>query len=241
MIRYALFDLDETLYPREAGVLQAVGQRIEQYLIVRLGMEPEQARRLRAEYRSRYGTTLAGLLAHGSVDAEDYLAYVHDVPVESLLRPCSELDQVLRSLPWEPVIFTNADRRHAERVLDALGLRGCFARIFDIAGMGYRQKPDPAAYERVLAALGAPGSACLMVDDSLVNLQAGKAWQMTTVWVGQGTAPADGVDYCIARAIDIAGVATSIRAQEGLSHRRTTSNAKRGAQPAEGGASTSDA
>lgn len=214
MIRYALFDLDDTLYPRDAGVLQAIGSRIEQYLISRMGMTPDEASRLRAEYRSRYGTTLAGLLAHHAVDADDYLAYVHEVPVESLLRPSPELARALSALPWEPVIFTNSDRRHAERVLNALGVRSYFARIFDITGMGYRQKPDPLAYRHVLAALGVPGSACLFVDDSLVNLQAAKAWQMTTVWVGLDAAPLEGVDYCIAQVADIVDVAARIRAHE---------------------------
>jgi putative hydrolase of the HAD superfamily len=227
VIQYALFDLDDTLYPRDAGVLRAIGGRIEEYLVVRMGMAPEEAARLRAEYRSRYGTTLAGLLAHHAVDADDYLAYVHAVPVESLLRPDAALAAALGALPWEPVIFTNSDRAHTERVLNALGVRRHFARIFDIRDMGYRQKPDPLAYRHVLAALGVPGSACLFVDDSLVNLQAGKAWQMTTVWVGPDAAPAEGVDYCIAQAADIASVAARIRVQEGLPQRRARSNAKR--------------
>lgn len=214
MIRYALFDLDETLYPREVGILQAIGHRIERYLIERLGMAPEEAVRLRTEYGSRYGTTLAGLLAHHAADADDYLAYVHDVHVEKLLQPDAELDRVLSTLPWEPVIFTNADRRHAERVLGALGLRTHFARIFDITGMGYLQKPNPAAYEHVLAQLGVPGSACLFADDSLRNLQAAKAWQMTTVWVGADAGPTDGIDYPIPRAAAITEVAARIRARE---------------------------
>jgi putative hydrolase of the HAD superfamily len=215
MIRYALFDLDDTLYPRESGVLRAVGRRIEQYLIERMGMAPEQAARLRAEYRDRYGTTLAGLLAHHATDVEDYLAYVHDVQVETLLQPDARLDRALHALPWEPVIFTNSDRNHTERVLAALGVRRHFRRIFDITSMGYRQKPNAAVYEHVLSALAVPGPACLFVDDSLCNLQAGKAWGMTTVWVGPDAAPTEGVDYCIARVTAIAELAVQLQASQG--------------------------
>ena len=215
MIRYALFDVDETLYPREAGVLTAVRVRIERYLVERVGLPPAEAARLRTEYLERYGTTLAGLLANHTADAEDYLAYVHDVEVEALLQRDAALDRALASLPWELAVFTNADRRHAERVLDALGIRGRFQRIFDITGLGYRQKPDPAVYEHVLAELGVPGEACLLVEDSLRNLLPAKAWGMTTVWVGPGAVPTEGVDYCIAGVAGIAGVAADIAARNG--------------------------
>ncbi len=214
MIRYALFDVDETLYPPEAGVLRAVDRRIERFLVERMGMGHAEAMRVRADYLQHYGTTLGGLLAHHAVDPEDYLAYVHDVPVEELLQPSATLDRVLAELPWEPVIFTNADRRHAERVLAALGIRSRFRLIFDIGGMGYRQKPDPVVYERVLAALAVPGKACLLVEDSLRNLLAGKACGMTTVWVSAGAAPRDGVDYCIAEVAGIASVVAQVRARQ---------------------------
>jgi len=214
VIRYALFDLDETLYPRESGVLVAVGQRIEQYLIERLHLAPDEAARKRAEYRERYGTTLGGLLAHQRADAEDYLAYVHDVPVEELIQPSAELDRALAALPWDCAIFTNSDRRHAERVLTALGIRRHFSRIFEITSMGYRQKPHPAVYEYVLTALGVDGSACLIADDALQNLRAASDWQMTTVWVGPDAAPTDGIDYCILQITAIIEVATRIQARD---------------------------
>jgi len=143
VIRYALFDVDETLYPPEAGVLQAIDRRIERYLVERMGLALPQAVSLRAEYTQRYGTTLGGLLAHHAADAEDYLAYVHDVPIETLLQPNAGLDRALQELPWELMVFTNADRRHAERVLRALGIRSRFRRIFDITGLG-RLAAQPA-------------------------------------------------------------------------------------------------
>lgn len=213
MIRYALFDLDDTLYPPGSGVLQAVGVRIERYLVERLRMAPAEAARLRGEYRDRYGTTLGGLLAHHAADAEDYLTFVHDVPVEELIRPDEGLERALASLPWECAILTNADRRHAERVLAALGVRHRFQHIFDITGMGYRQKPHPSVYQHVLSALGVGGKACLLADDGLGNLRAAKDWGMTTVWVGPNAAPAAGVDYHISEVGAIVGVAAQIKAQ----------------------------
>ncbi len=197
MIKYALIDLDETLYPRSAGVLQQVGQRIERYLVERMGMTPAQAAALRVDYRDRYGTTLGGLRVHYTANTADYLAFVHDVPIEQLLQPDPELDAVLSTLPWECVIFTNSYRPHVERVLCALGIRQHFFRIFDVIAMGYKQKPDPAAYRHVLTGLGAEAAECLLADDSLGNLIPAKALGMTTVWVGPHAGPVPGVDFAI--------------------------------------------
>lgn len=213
MIRYALFDLDDTLYPPETGVLKAIGRRIEQYLIERMQLAPAEAARLRAEYRDRYGTTLGGLLVHHRIDPEDYLAYVHDVPIEDLIRPSAELDRVLDELPWECIIFTNSHRPHVERVLNALGVRHRFQRIFDIAGTGYLQKPHAAVYQHVLNGLSAEGAACLIVDDGLANLVAAKAWGLTTVWVGPGASQVDGVDFAIRQVAAITEVAADIQAR----------------------------
>ncbi len=222
MIRYALFDLDDTLYPPSTGILHAVGQRIERYLIERLRMEPAEAARLRDEYRDRYGTTLGGLLANHTADAEDYLTFVHDVPVEQMLQPAAELEAILAALPWECAILTNSDRRHSERVLAALGIRHHFSRIFDITGMGYRQKPHPSVYQHVLSALGVAGSACLFADDALCNLTAAKEWGMTTIWVRPEATPTAGVDYCIPNVAAIRELVVRIQggnveAQEGQS------------------------
>ncbi|MDI7274472.1 MAG: pyrimidine 5'-nucleotidase [Anaerolineae bacterium] len=216
MIEYALFDLDDTLYAPESGVLQAIGRRIERYLVERMGMEPEAAARLRAEYRAQYGTTLAGLLANGTADPEDYLAFVHDVPIEQLLRPSAEVKRALAGLPWRRVIVTNSDLRHVERVLAALGIDGLFDRVFDIRVTEYRQKPHPAVYGRVLAELGAEGPQCLIVDDSLANLLPAKEREMTTVWVGRQASLATGVDYAIPHVVAVAEVAAQVQARERL-------------------------
>lgn len=223
MIRYALFDLDDTLYPPAAGVLSQVGRRIERYLIERMGLSPEEARRLRTEYRDRYGTTLGGLMAHHNGDvalAEDYLVYVHDLPIEEMLHPDRELDDILAALPWECVVFTNSDWRHAERVLAALGVRRRFSRIFDITGAGYLQKPHPKVYEHVLSSLAVDGSACLMVDDGLRNLEAAKARHMTTVWVGPEASPTDGVDFAIPSIKTIVEVAAQLQARDHRTRQR---------------------
>jgi putative hydrolase of the HAD superfamily len=224
VIRYALFDLDDTLYPPESGIMSRVGVRIESYLTDRLGWPAGEAARLRREYRDEFGTTLGGLLMHHKADPEDYLRYVHDVPVEEIIHPDPALDRMLASLPCECLIFTNSDWRHAERVLAALGVRQRFTRIFDITGTGYLQKPHPAVYEHVLGALGCTGAACLLADDGLKNLLGAKAFQMTTVWVGRQAGAAAGIDFAVPSVLGLSQVLEEIeRHERRASHDRSAS------------------
>ncbi len=157
-IRYLLFDLDETLYPRDAGVMQAIGRLIRQYIVQEYGMTPDEADALARRYHQEYGTSMRGLLLNNNLDVDRFLAYVHDFPLD-LLQPNRELDALLASLPGEKVIFTNADRPHAERVLAQLGIRRHFSRIVDVVANGYIPKPSIDSLHPLPAPAGcsAPG------------------------------------------------------------------------------------
>ena len=89
MLRYALFDLDDTLYPSHTGLWSAIGERINQYMIERLDLRPEAVPALREHYFGSFGTTLNGLIQDFKVDAADYLAYVHDVDLTRWIAPSS--------------------------------------------------------------------------------------------------------------------------------------------------------
>ena len=117
-----LFDLDDTLYDSGNGLWEAIRQRMSQYMIERIGLPAEEVPALRAMYYKKYGTTLRGLQRHFQVDSDDYLAYVHDLPLERYLKPATQLRGLLTSLPQQRWIFTNADANHARRVLSTLEL-----------------------------------------------------------------------------------------------------------------------
>jgi len=204
-LEFVIFDLDDTIYPRDAGVMQAVGGRIHRYMVERLGFDEEAAVRLRRDYLARYGTTMRGLITHHHIDPEDYLEYVHRVPLADLLGPAPRLDAVLGEIPTEKAIFTNATREHAGRVLQTMGIERHFTRIVDVRDMDYRSKPHPTAYQRLLALLDASPETCLMVDDSARNLR--PAWElgMITVLVGDGHLE-DGVDFVIEEVAEVGRV-----------------------------------
>jgi len=195
MIKYILFDLDDTLYSKETGLMAAVGQRIHEYMQERLGLDPVTARDLRRHYLQTYGTTLKGLQVHYNIDTDDYLFYVHDVPLDDYLKPDEALDRALTEIQAEKIVFTNATTEHARRVLRFLGVEHHFSRIVDLRATNYENKPQPGAYRCVLDTLGARPEECLIVEDSVRNLRPAKEMGMVTVLVnGSG---GDGVDFAI--------------------------------------------
>ncbi len=212
MIRYILFDLDDTLYPADSGIMEMVRERIGQFMIERVGLPAQEVPRIRQEYLCRYGTTLRGLQTHHQVDPEDYLAYVHDVPLEQFIRPNPELDRMLERIPVEKVVFTNASEEHAREVLRVLGIERHFTRIFDIRRLNWLCKPDPGAYLQVLAGLEARPEECLLVDDSIPNAASAKALGMPTILVGSG--PCDAADRVIGDLLELPEVIAEMLGDE---------------------------
>lgn len=199
-----LFDLDDTLYDGSTGLWQAIRQRMEQYMVERLGLQLEMVSELRRSYLETYGTTLRGLQANYHVDADEYLAYVHDFQLDLFLEPALELRQMLLSLPQRRWIFTNSDRDHANRVLRELELEGCFEGVIDIRAIQFACKPEPAAYQAALAITGqADPRRCLILDDSIVNLQTARQFGMTTVLVNRVGMPHPEADYTVRHVLEL--------------------------------------
>jgi putative hydrolase of the HAD superfamily len=178
-------DLDDTLYPADSGVWKAIRQRIDMYVMERFHLPLEDARVRRQELFLRYGTTMRGLQAEYHVDEDEYLAFVHDVPLVDFLRPNPGLCQMLQSYPQRRVIFTNADVHHARRVLAVLGLSACFQQIIDIKALSPYCKPMQEAFRIALEIAGEPDPArCVLVDDQAHNVRAARAFGMQAIRVG---------------------------------------------------------
>ncbi len=186
------FDLDDTLYPPSSGLWDAIRERMNAYMQRMIDLPLPEIVKLRQGYLERYGTTLRGLQAHYEVDRDEYLAFVHDLPLEKYIQPDPGLRDILLSLPQRRWIFTNADASHAGRVLSILGVQDCFNGIIDIRAMDFACKPDQVAYERALAISGATDTGeCIIFDDSVRNLAPAHEMGFYTILVGKdGVQPA---------------------------------------------------
>ncbi|TKJ30785.1 MAG: pyrimidine 5'-nucleotidase [Chloroflexi bacterium B3_Chlor] len=212
-IEYVLFDLDETMYSKDNGLMEMVSQRISDYMSERMGIDHETVAELRREYYERYGTTGRGLFLHHDLDEEDYFAFVHDLPVEDFLKPDDRLDRMLWDLRAGKFIFTNATAEHARRVLQALGIERHFQRIIDIRDLEYVPKPDIRAYQRVLKLLSARPEECVLVEDRVRNLIPGKELGMTTVLIGNQRV-AEGADFVVEDVAEVGELVNRIRSGE---------------------------
>jgi putative hydrolase of the HAD superfamily len=198
-----LLDLDDTVYPAGTGLWEAIGERINDFMVDAVGIDRSQAPSLRQHYFELYGTSLNGLRLHHGVDPFAYLRYVHDVPLERYLGPDPELRSMLERLAPSVTIFSNADSAHARRVLRQLGVDDLIDRIIDIVALEWVNKPQPEAYRRAMNLCGLDDPAAyLVVDDQARNLLPAAALGMGTVLVGNEPS-LDGIDACIASATEL--------------------------------------
>lgn len=186
-----LFDLDNTLYPPEAEFMSLIEGRMTQFVARETGLSRDEAFALQKKYLSEHGTTLAGLMANHGVDPEAFLDEVHDVSMAAL-HPDPELQRAIAALPGRRLVFTNGDKRHAERVLRKLELDELFEATFHIALADYIPKPHPKTFARMVEAHDVVPASTAFFEDTARNLAPAFELGMTTVLVGP---QAEGSDH----------------------------------------------
>ncbi|NLF03169.1 MAG: pyrimidine 5'-nucleotidase [Anaerolineales bacterium] len=215
-----IFDLDDTLYPRGTGPLQEVGRRIHQWLIEQMGLEPDEAKVVRRRYAERYGTTLGGLVAEHHVDVDEYLLFVHDIPVERYVQPNPDLAAMLERLPLRKVVYTNATAEYSQRVMQALGIATHFDRIVGIEDVDFRNKPYRDAFERALHLFGGiRGTQAIMVEDMARNLVSAKALGLKTILVNGG--PESHIDFVVDHVLQVEQVVDNLLRPDGSTSHTT--------------------
>ena len=201
-IHTLFYDVDNTLYPPESGVWEAIAERIDRYLGERRGLPAAEIPARRTYYFSTYGTTMRGLEIEEHIERQEYLDFVHDVPLRELIQPNPALRGVLLRYPQRRIIFTNADEAHARRVLGVLGVEDCFESIIDVNTIAPYCKPQPEAFALGLRTVGSPApETCILIDDTPANLEAARELGMTAVGVGE--AANGSADYWVRRVEDL--------------------------------------
>jgi putative hydrolase of the HAD superfamily len=181
-----LFDLDNTLHDASHAAFGELHVAMADYVATHLGVDADEAGRLRERYWLHYGATLLGLVRHHGVRAAHFLAETHRLPgLETRLRTSAHDRAALARLGGRKFIVTNAPRAYAMRVLTTLRLLRHVDGVITIEDMtmfgALRPKPDARMLRRIAARLAVPPSRCVLVEDTLAHLKAACAVGMRTV------------------------------------------------------------
>jgi putative hydrolase of the HAD superfamily len=177
-----IFDLDNTLYPASCRLFEQVQRRMNDYICERLAVSPEAAAELRRTYFREHGTTLRGLMVVDRIDPHEFLAFVHDIDLAGV-APDPALVAAIGQLDGRKIVHTNGSQRHAERLLDHLGLTDAFCGIVDIVAAEFDPKPALAGYALLLRRYAVDAPTALMIEDIARNLAPAAELGMTTAWI----------------------------------------------------------
>ncbi len=182
-VEHWVFDLDNTLYPPECEFMALVEGRITDFVVRESGLPRDEALSLQKRYLHEHGTSLAGLMAHYDIDPHRFLDEVHDVSLDCL-QPDAALRRGLERLPGRRLVFTNGSARHAERVLERLGVADLFEDVFHLEAAELIPKPDPRTFDRMIRRHAVQARAAAFFEDTEKNLAPAAVLGMTTVLVG---------------------------------------------------------
>ncbi len=203
-IKTIVFDLDNTLYSEDAGLLNEVSKRINEFICKKFNLDYEDAIAHRKKFFHKYGTTLKGLMIEEGIEPEEYLKFVHNLNTKNFLKRNEELINVLNEIKQKKIIFTNSPKEHVLSVIKVLGIEGFFSGIYDIRFLEFNNKPQKEGYIKVIKHAGINPKESMMVDDYDHNLKPAKELGMTTVLVGNGNdTKYPYVDYYINKITDI--------------------------------------
>ncbi len=189
-----VFDLDNTLYPPQARLFDQIEIRMTAWVMRELGLDLQAANALRERYWAEFGTTLAGLMRNHTVDPASYLNEVHEIDLSHL--PADPLlAERIGALPGRRIVYTNASRAYAGRVLHARGLMDSFDAIYGVEEAGFRPKPERQAFESIFAADGLDPQHAAMFEDDPRNLVVPHEMGMQTIHVAPRPAPAPHIHH----------------------------------------------
>jgi HAD superfamily hydrolase (TIGR01509 family) len=213
-IHLVLFDCDGTIVESEA-LMHDVRQRN----FAALGIACT-AHELAIRYNGvRYPQLIADLSARSGIEIGagvfDAIESEFTTRCTTELRPVPHAAEVLAALPVPFCMVSNSPRQRVIHMLRSVGLLDYFGpRIVSALDVGV-PKPQPAVFLLAAELMGVPPANCLVVEDSLFGLQAGRAAGMrvaaylgATHQVDELTGPvlAAGPDHVLKTLPDLVGI-----------------------------------
>ena len=196
MSRVWIFDLDDTLHNASAHIFPVMNRAMTQYIMDHLDLDESGAHALRQHYWRIYGATLKGLMRHHATDPRHFLEQTHQLDnLPEMVVQVKRLRHMLQSLDGRKLVFTNAPRSYALRVLDILDIEDVFDLVFSVESTKFHAKPSARGFRGLLKTIKANASDCIMLEDSLPALMTAKRLGMKTIWLSKKLQKPNFVDY----------------------------------------------
>ena len=182
LIKFWLFDLDNTLYSGKTKVFEQIDKKMSKYISEKLNVDINEAKKIQKSYFYQYDTTLRGLVKNHKIDAEDFLDFVHDINIDFLKKDL-DLAKELEKLDGKKIIFTNGSKKHAINITQKLGVDKYFDDIFDIVESDFIPKPSIQPYKKLIEKHKIDPNLCVFVEDIARNLKPAYEMGMKTIWI----------------------------------------------------------
>jgi len=182
LIKFWIFDLDNTLYSGKKKVFEQVDKKMSEYISKKLNMDLKEAKKLQKNYFHKYNTTLNGLIKNHKINPNEFLEFVHDINIEFLQKD-TNLGNEIEKLDGLKIIFTNGSRKHALNVTRKLGIDRLFDDIFDIVDCKFIPKPLVEPYKKLVEKHKIDPKLCVFVEDIARNLKPAYEMGMKTIWI----------------------------------------------------------
>jgi putative hydrolase of the HAD superfamily len=195
-----VFDLDDTLHNASAHIFPVMNGAMTKFIQDSLALDEQAADQLRKHYWKVYGATLKGLMRHHATNPHHFLFETHQFPdLHERVILTKRLRHLLLSLKGRKVIFTNAPRNYAIRVLEIIGIADIFELIFSVESTQFHAKPSVRGFQGLLKTIRAKPSECIMLEDDLAALMTAKRLGMKTIWISQRLHKPSFVDFRLSK------------------------------------------
>lgn len=204
-VKYWIFDIDDTLYPKSSGLDKLIQDSITDYISNFLKIDEEAARELCVDYYHKYGSTICGLMKTTDIKPRKFVREVHQRLDLSCIKPNPRMDAALAKIPGRKYVFTNGSYCHGLRICKKLGVEKNIDGFFGAQSTNFIPKPDPRAFEEFFTRYQINPEEAIFFDDSFKNLAVIHQMGTKTVWIAESQRELDNykilppyVDYATA-------------------------------------------
>jgi len=158
-------------------------QLFEAYIAKRLNMPRDNVRRIKPELKKKHVTDFSAV-AFSREFGINFSEIVQNTYLQldlSGIKKDLRKAAILTELDGEKTVFTANPSAFATRILEHLGLLGCFSQIIGIENVGFISKRDVRSYQIVEKLTGLSAEEIYFCDDSIENLNAAKERRWTTI------------------------------------------------------------